>query len=168
MGGQGEERGYLDPRGQHAQVAGCCALVIGNDAAGRLPVNLAPREAHINDQHFNVDTGATACIIQDKRCITRPDLHCKQKIAIKTGGGTTYAESVGPATFYVLDEGGKLIELTRIVVYAPTLGTTYSHQRPNGTCMAGAPNSTTACARPYSAEAASRPGATAARTSSHT
>ena len=30
---------------------------------------------------------------------------------------------MGPATFYVLNEGGRLVELTRIVVYAPDFGT---------------------------------------------
>ena len=89
----------------------------GDDTSDYLPMSFAsPHGAGINDQHFNVDTGATTCIVRDRRCITRPDLHCKQKIAIQTGGGTTLAESVGPATFYVLDERGRLIEITRKVV----------------------------------------------------
>ena len=96
-----------------------------DDTTGYLPMDLAPfPEAYVDDQFFNVDTGATTYIIRDKSCITRPDLHRKQRIAVRTGSGTQASRRVcvGPATFYVLNEEDRAVEITRTVVYAPDFG----------------------------------------------
>ena len=94
-----------------------------DDTIGYLSVNGAQASrGNADEQYFNVDTGATTYIVRDRSCITRPDLHRKQKITVKTGSGTSFAESVGPATFYVLGEQDEVIEITRTMVYAPNFG----------------------------------------------
>ena len=94
-----------------------CTTAIRDDTIGYLSVNAAQAsKGNADEQYFNVDTGATTYIVRDRRCITRPDLHRKQKIAVRTGSGTRFAESVGPATCYVLGEQDEVIEITRTMV----------------------------------------------------
>jgi hypothetical protein len=86
-------------------------------------MDLAPfSETSQELRHFNVDTGATTYIVRDRKCITMPGSHRKQRIAVRTGSGTSFAESVGPATFLVLDDRDKAVEITRYAVFAPDFG----------------------------------------------
>ena len=66
-----------------------------------------------------VDTGASRDIICDSRLIVSPEKHVPASIRITTGNGVSYAKSTGPATFQVLNDEGKLITITRNVIYCP-------------------------------------------------
>ena len=72
----------------------------------------------LEDGHLVVDTGATGHLIKDRRLIDA-SAHTPHRVRITTGVGVCFSESIGPATFQVMDINNNKISITRNVVFCP-------------------------------------------------
>ena len=94
--------------------------VLRDNTVGVIDVSLTESVTGVNHDYMVVDTGATAHLCNNAKCIVDKSLHSPAQICVRTGNSKSYAESVGPVTFIVNDQKGNSVAITRNAVYVPT------------------------------------------------